>query len=133
IILCSARRENQSFSTYVETVDFPFSAWRAEMNNSLSVRWRKSCSKAHAAFERFPSPAIARGCRFYVCSFSRTPAKSYFNKLLFVEMISLCKAQHAGCRWALQPVNLLCLDQREPPSGRAGPACPRRACKTAFC
>ncbi|WP_298064152.1 hypothetical protein [uncultured Rikenella sp.] len=31
IILCSARRENQSFSTHVETVDFPFSAWRAEM------------------------------------------------------------------------------------------------------
>ncbi len=28
---------------------------------SLPARWRKSCSKAQAAFERFPTPAVARG------------------------------------------------------------------------
>ncbi|MDE5944256.1 MAG: hypothetical protein K2G93_01565 [Rikenella sp.] len=27
----------------------------------LSARWRKSCSKAQTAFERFPTPAVARG------------------------------------------------------------------------
>ena len=29
----------------------------------LSARWRKSCSKAIHAFERFPTPAVARGCQ----------------------------------------------------------------------
>ena len=29
--------------------------------HSLSARWRKSCSKAQTAFERFPVPAVAHG------------------------------------------------------------------------
>ncbi len=33
----------------------------AIQNCILPARWRKSCSKAQAAFERFPSPAVARG------------------------------------------------------------------------
>ncbi|WP_298064434.1 hypothetical protein [uncultured Rikenella sp.] len=66
----STHRKNRSFSTRVETVDFPFSA-------SASTR-----------------PLGTQVGYLYVCFF-RAPAKSYFNKLSFVEMISLCKARRA--------------------------------------
>ena len=49
--------------TRLELPKYPAGSGLLQIEKGLRpARWRKSSSKAQAAFERFPIPAVARGC-----------------------------------------------------------------------